>query len=470
MNIIRDTSSHPPPELAFPAAGGTYDDPAFGCRVRRLTDERDSAGINSHGYSYYSPWSCDCRYLILGINGTPWLYSFDTVTGEATKLRPLFQGATDFKDADIEWTSIFWDRLNPTVCYAVERGDTTGRARIWRINVAMTGARQFSQLRRFTTEQPGCSIWQHSSSESGKVWAFHTKHTDGTVTANVWDVFNPPPDEKGNLRGTVLTYNGPAPATVNECQISPCGNVLRVCFNDESTALWYWREGRTVVIPKDDLYVGIVEHIDWTREWMVSGRKLDNAVVLRRLEDPLGLIRTILSLGWKNAHHAVLHRDFAIVSTYVGDRTWAAFECEIIQVFFDGRFRRLAHTLSLGVGGSLTEVGAYSPGAAYWHQPRAAVSPDGRWVIWTTDGMGTGRTDVFCVAVPPADGILAVEDQILAIEAEVEELHKEADGLTAGLMSATNDLAAARAAAADLRERLSSAAEHGRALIALAGP
>jgi hypothetical protein len=83
---------------------------------------------------------------------------------------------------------------------------------------------------------------------------------------------------------------------------------------------------------------------------------------------------------------------WVLVSSYHiknGLRTSGKFRNELYQVAVDGskRVRRLAHLHS-----ELRE---------YWDSPRATISRDGRWAVFTSNWGRADRKDVFIVRIPP---------------------------------------------------------------------
>lgn len=407
---IRDTSSRrpePPPVLA---AGGSYVDPIFGTKHTRLTDGNDSppvldaAGlrtpwVHTQGYAQPSAFNKTSEYFILSLNGIPTLYALRG--GAPVNLRPLFQGSIAYDAKNIEVDSIRWSPVNPTVCYAVE----PAKQRIVRINVAIQGDASFSEYKRFSTMISTASkIYQPSCSDDENRWAFHAVYPDGSTTAYIWD------RPSNTILRTYQTH--PGDPTILECVITPCGTGARVMYHDESVT--FWREGALdTTIGPDDLEHAIVEHVDWDWFAMAGARKSDNALMLRRLFAPTGAAKVLFQPGWKHGYHVAVHPDFILVSTYLGDRTWGAYELELIKVYRDGRIVRFGHTHSYGVGGSIDVAGGYVVAGTNWRpyyqQPRACVSPDGRFAIYAR-GAADGSVDAYLVEIPADDASLIRDD------------------------------------------------------------
>lgn len=419
---VRDLTPLSPADLPALLPGETFTDPIFGTAGRYL-----GHGYHAYSSSTYRPWSCDGRWLILADSGfVPVLSRFDAEkTGEVVTVGPLFEGAVDVTAAQVEWTSIVWDPVNPDVCYALETGERgpAKRCRIWRVDVSRVGAVRFSVVRRFKElEIRGASVYQHSRSRDGKIWALHAVTPAGTY-ACTWDV--------GADRLTVLEEF----SDVNECVISPDGDVLRIMHANEDVTVVRQRSGAVYNLPTTDPDAGVVEHVDWFNNKMYGGRKLDNALVARDLRAPVSTIDQILAIPWcaGGGWHVSCCRDFVIVSTY-GLGAGGVFQNEIIQVYSSGDFTRLAHTQSF--------TAPYAGGASYWNQPRAVVSSDGRWVL-----SSGGDARLFLFRVPPSAEVQRLQAELAEADSDAEQVDRVLDKI----MTARD---AALAKLTDVRELL----------------
>ncbi|MHC4179289.1 MAG: hypothetical protein ACYSWU_17385 [Planctomycetota bacterium] len=108
--------------------------------------------------------------------------------------------------------------------------------------------------------------------------------------------------------------------------------------------------------------------------------------------------RTVLELhnDWGQDYVVSLLADnegWALVSFYTGNTlpSSGVFRGEIVQVATDGsrRVRRLAHHRTVY--------------REYWDSPRANISRDGSFVIYTSNFGGRARRDVFILRVPPTN-------------------------------------------------------------------
>lgn len=358
-----DMKPRPPTPVAFPSAGGSFRDPDFGTAVYRLTDKSHGRRC-VHAYSYWQPWNANQTRLLLACDDVPLLYSWDAQLGRARRLGELA--------VPIQFEGASWSKDFPSTIYALdERGP-----QLVRLNVD-TGA--VTVLRDFGAELAGLQLRQLSMSEGGGTAAFRA---GGGAVA--WS------------RADDHLFRFPLDDPVNEVQLEKGGAFAVVHLESGAAILWDYRRGRLEPL---SLPTG---HWDIGRTRMVNGDGVLTGVQVRdRVAPTFG--RNVLQyrrpdgkLNWRIAEHTSLRSDseaWIVVSTYAGDKTWAAFEDEIVLVRPDGSgFLRLAHTFSCEC--------ATSSAARYWTQPRATISRDGRWVLWTSDLGSATRTDVLVVRVP----------------------------------------------------------------------
>lgn len=356
--------SRPPKPVAFPAAGGSFRDPVFGATVIRLTDQVHGRRC-VHYYSYAQPWNADETRLLLACDDVPLVYSFDAQLGRARRLGELA--------VPIQFEGASWSKDFPATLYALDRRGP----QLVRLNVD-TGA--VTVLRDFGAELAGLQLRQLSMSEGGGTAAFRV----GLTAAAVW------------ARADDQLFRFPLDDPVNEVQLEKGGAFAVVHLESGAAILWDYRRGRLepLAIPTG--------HWDLGRRYIVNGDGVLTGAQVRDRAAPtfghnvLQYRRPDGKLNWRIAEHTSLRSDderWIVVSTYAGDKTWAAFEDEIVLVRPDGSgFLRLAHTFSCEC--------ATSSAARYWTQPRATISRDGRWVLWTSDLGSATRTDVLVVRVP----------------------------------------------------------------------
>jgi hypothetical protein len=372
---LADSAVHIPGALAIPARGDSYRDPVFGCTVRRLTDaaaEGAPAGEITHPYSTVSPFNSDASYLIT-----------EYIDGRL-QIRDL-QGTIIKPDLSrfgiLPLSNPVWSRSDRNLIYFHPDGGN----RIQRYNVATD---EVTVLYTF----PHTSI-TFGAGKGDLGW-------DGDHIAIIAD------DRFG------LIYSISANSTTSAADLSPY--LLQPNHdNAEMTPNGLYLletaspSGGGVTYRFDSAmgFLGIVAsfqgHGDTTRDRDGSdvlvqtnsnaapGTTLancPNGQVKVRVAD--GAQTCLQTLDWTLATHTSCNnvgQGFCAVSTYSGDTptgTWPAFADEIFLVQLDGSpTLRIAHSRSRDT--------AFN----YDHMPRAAVSPDGRYVVFDSDM--AGAVDVY---------------------------------------------------------------------------
>jgi len=381
MAGIRDYSPQKAVEISFPKAGCSYYDPVFGNKVYRVTDENH--GTQCVHYYYWSPvFNCDETKMLIFRDWNPWIFNFND--GEA---KPAFSlcdvdGAPRMNAMSAQWT-----KANPDVLFTLDDGNV-----IYRIDVT---AGQATQYRSFQAELPGYKLDELNMADSGLWYSFRGTGPNGEEVACVWD----------RQTDGIRTFPKPIQSGVHSTQISRDGQWLTVygSYPVAETAFWRWADGHIEwIYDTDRTPHGNVNHIYDGRSVIVGGYAPTNGICTRRWED-FNTVTQIFPFtkpdgtdNWSMAHHVVARGPYessVICSTYGGDGN--AGTNEIIEIPTNGSsFRRLAHTYSAGKDGNYT-------GDNYWRQPRANVSPSGRWAVWTSDLGQEDRTDVLCMELPP---------------------------------------------------------------------
>ncbi len=372
---LTDLSSHAPPSITLPAAGGSYVDPVFGSKIIRVTDEH--AGTHClHAYSYWPAFNADDTRLLISCDSVPLLYRFDPSTDTVTPDGALYGAGSPH----IQFEGASWSHSDPNVLYAADDGGT----RLWSLDVTKRGAAGYTQIVDLAGRIPG-TIQQLTVSDDGDVWSFHAGGA-----AVVW------------VRGANQVYTDRDPAkTVNENKIDKAGRVNQINYEDDSFALWDFRAGtKSTFTQKGD---GASGHYDLGRDFIAGNDGIKTGVDVRTYAAPRtasNLVQYLRPNGaenWTIADHVSLREDdeeFVIGSTYGGDGTWSAFENEIFLAYTDGHgFARLGHTRSTGANPD--------SGWRYYAQPRAVVDRLGHYVVYTSDLGSSSRLDVMILVIPP---------------------------------------------------------------------
>lgn len=367
----------PPPAPALPKAGGVFTDPTFGTRLLRVTDEADGKE-NQNAYSYWSAFNADSTRFHLCRSGRATLYRFDPKTFKILDKGPLFAKKPP-SDHEPRWDDALWAAGSPDVLYAHEG------LNLWAYNVATEA---YTLLKDFSKDFPPGHLAQMSVSADDRVFA-------GSLQDPKWNVIGYFVWRRDT--GKIPLYE--KTTQLDEVQVDKTGRYLVIKTGKQGKGAIEVRvadleTGKTEDLTDDgpDFAPG---HSDNGRGFAIGHDNHKNRITRRALDKPHD-VATVLDFGndWSQDYHVSLLADdesWALVSLYVGNALPSAgpLKNEIIQVATDGsqRVRRLAHHRSVF--------------RSYWDSPRACISRDGRFVVFTSHFEGTGQRDVFILEVPP---------------------------------------------------------------------
>ncbi len=134
-------------------------------------------------------------------------------------------------------------------------------------------------------------------------------------------------------------------------------------------------------------------HSDNGKGFCIGADNWENRYTYRNLSTPPHKLSTILSFenDWSQGSHLSMLADdesYACLSMYTGNalNNSGLFKQEIFLVSTDGKqkLKRLCHHRS-----------DYSATKDYWDTPRACISRDGRFVVYSSNWENSGRRDVF---------------------------------------------------------------------------
>ncbi len=379
--IKTDYNIYPEPRPpVLPAAGGTFVDPTFGTTIMRVTDERDGA-FNVTNYSYYPSFNRDNSRLFIVSGGQPTLYSFDPTGFRVSAKRPLFTGS--LPGGGHPWSEdAIWSGIDRDVLYC------HAGLKLYSYNV-VTNA--FTLIKDFTGQVAGTELMQMSKSIDDNAFGFHCRTSAGVVGYIAY------------RRSQDSIYRADT-SDVNEVQVDKTGSYLVVStetagFQSAIEVKIVNLSTRAVVNLTDGGPDFAPGHKDVGRGIVIGGDNWNNAFNFRRLDTPHQHYRVVeMGNDWTIGSHVSLLADdegWLMVSTYYisnGLPSSGLFKNELFQVATDGsrRVRRLAHLHS-----TLRE---------YWDSPRATISRDGRYAVFTSNWGATNRRDVFIVRIPPPGG------------------------------------------------------------------
>ncbi|MBK9313239.1 MAG: hypothetical protein IPM55_03155 [Acidobacteria bacterium] len=364
----------PPPPPALPTAGKTFVDPTFGTMILRLTDSRDGRD-NHNSYSYWPSFNSNSTHVWINCSNAAYLYDFDPVNFLASNKRPLFQKLPSGVNAFIE--DAIWSSNSAEIIFF---HDTM---RLWSYNVVTS---TYTLIKDFRGPLPPGNLVQMSKSDDDMVFAFTFKDTNYKVTGYVvW-----------NRQTNLLTRHNRSP--LDEVQIDKTGRYLLVKTGQSGNGIV---EGQVL-----DLATGSIEdlidnepdfnpgHSDMGRGFVIGHDNHRNRSLRRELATPHDFTPVFEWLNdWSQGYHISLlasDESWMLISTYDGGshKQPGPFHNEIFQVATDGskRVRRLAHHQSVI--------------RDYWDTPRANISRDGRFIVFTSNWRTQEQRDVFILKVP----------------------------------------------------------------------
>jgi hypothetical protein len=371
--------------VAQPAKGNTFIDPIFKTKVLRVTDDGDGKQA-SVAYSYWSAFNSDSKKFVIGIDGIPHLYKLKPKKLKATKVGPLF-------DSDqMQWEGLSWSASDPNTIYGLSGYLSSIKIRGYNVN-----SRKYTFEHDFTAagELPAGIAQQMSKARSNdRYFSFHWRPAEGQPVkyAVVYD--------KELNKTHLFDVNDPTCGfpEFDECRLDRDGNFL-VMISSKDFYVWQFAAqapDKRIVVGKNaeqragghsDSGSGVLFHSDI---WGNNGNRL----IRRPLNTPVNW-QDMFDSGvqdWQTDHHISLtgpSDDWVLVTTmtYTTPNYIFPFTNEIFMIKSDGTGkveRLLQHR---------------STNKDYWSTPRANLSPDGKFIAYTSD-WGGGHVDVYIAALP----------------------------------------------------------------------
>ena len=447
------TDRNPYPKPALPTlgpAGTTITDPVFQSRITRVTDGNTRPGFLN--YSYRTPssahqhaWSAAGSYFfVVTDDGTVIPFRFDAATATASRINPTTSG-------DGGWTVPTYiepefSYVTDTVLYGSYNGPGTNLHQIDQFDVATGTTTQLLDLETLVTGLTGTYIGgvQSSAGPTERIETFF-----GGVSQDhhhyvvVFDRANP--STPLLLDTWASTLNGtPTPITLNfslhsvfidlsgrYVMLYPTSVDLAAPRSAAQDYLWDTQTGTitpmtTAMHPDghDSFGYGVMVNQDCctTTSWDAAQwqfRSMSTPSVTRDLLPTLITPQEVYMAdhsSWNNASPTVLVPFISGTYRYGADTApWRPLDDEIIAIETDAPGKnptiwRFAHHRS-NVASDLDPTGE-----SFWYEPRPNVSPDGQWVLFTSNWektLGTdpdgdtatrARQDVFLVHLQPNTG------------------------------------------------------------------
>ena len=376
--VKTDRAVYPEPPLPrLPKAGGTFSDPTFGTRIMRVTDEADGRFCNN-AYSYWPSFNQNSTRFFIWCGDKPMLYRFHPDAFKISGKEPLFQKKAPSRYTP-RWEDAIWSGTDPDVLFCHEG------LNLWGYNVA---TRTYRLVKNFAAELPPGHLRQMSRSLDDNVFAFSLQDPQWKVTGFL--------AYRRDRDRMVLKQD--ARQGLDEVQLDKTGRYLVIKTGMQG-------KGR-IEVRVADLKTGKMEeltdnqpdfapgHSDNGRGTIVGADNWKNRITFRKLSTP-HQFHSLLDLrsDWSQDYHISMlanREGWALVSFYVGNNlpSSGVFRNEILLVRIDGSQRviRLAHHRTVY--------------REYWDSPRANISRDGRFAVFTSNWGGSNRRDVFILKVP----------------------------------------------------------------------
>jgi hypothetical protein len=400
-NVQQITNVAPPAQK-----NQTITEPNFNVQILRVTDNNDGSECHT-GYSYWPSLNSNNTWILFACGATVYKQGFDPMTRTLVGIKsPVVTNPTDTDlTDDVLWTPIYPDVL----IYH------KGKVLYWK-NVG-TGA---SGTEKDFTSWLGTNqtIWQLSASADNDRYAFAKKN--GTNNYEGWIVYS-----RSNPSVPIAndTYTPPGDGTkLDEVRIDKTGRYLSIILNLDAVA----NKTNKPRVKIKDLTTGTTTDLLWNDpprppgHYDVGTGKLvgtddwQNGVLFRNLNNPQSFT-SIINYGatpinnWGRGVHVSMLADnegWVLNSTFntsgldvkgLGDAQNPPkdldLQNEIFQIATDGsqKVRRITHHHSRTM----------DSGAGYFNSPRANISRDGRFVVWTSYWNAL-RRDVYLAIIPSA--------------------------------------------------------------------
>ena len=396
---LDDEKIHIPPDWTTftpPKTGESYIDPVFGCSVRRLTDASSDETLPDgkhpsfmHYYSTFTPVNAaDTMVLINAINGTWRIKSMDgKIVIPPNKMPPMNDGHP------------VWDSSDGSVFYYV-RGKDLYRATVMEGSVKSAVLHTFDEYRGIGTPDAA------DLSQDGDHIAIVGQNPDKTMDVFVWSLHS---HVKTSIYRTVCTIGNwdvtatPQPGCVHKLLLT-ANNLLAIAFADDGSAaeqgLRLW-DGTKLVHLQD-----VTNHADTGYD--LAGNSIfiatNNSSTLAGLANPcpsgwgldvrqqdhLSAAVCLLDKqpSWHVSYRGSARQPWVAISFFDTRKqgpefysknenyrepsasNWMLYEDEVVLGRVDGSaVYRLAQARSRSA-------------ESYWAQPHAAISRDGKYVIF----------------------------------------------------------------------------------------
>ncbi|HEX7415356.1 MAG TPA: T9SS type A sorting domain-containing protein [Bacteroidia bacterium] len=395
---LTDTLIHTVPSPpTLPAAGNTFTDATFGTALMRVTDASDG-NDNHHAYSY---WQCMNKnstqlYVMQTQNIGATLYDFNSTNFTIANKRAAFaSNCSSGIPPDAECA--IWSDLDSTIIFVHDRN-----MHLYSYNVV---SQSYTLIKDFTAS---FTAGEHS-------WQMNKNHTDDDLFTFTWK------DASWNVGGVfawrkstnqLYTYAQP---DADECQPDRAGHylIIKLTGSGQNTV-----QGRIV-----NLSTGVIKditdggpanpntpglfwapgHGDMGNGTAMGHDNWNNRLVGRTCTAPDSFYTVQYWWNdWSQDYHGSSLADdgnwITLIPYAVTTPNTGYYLNEILQVSTDGqrKVKRLAHHHT----DFIADYNANGGNNAYWSSPKASISKDGKWVVFTSNWGSTTRKDVFVLKIP----------------------------------------------------------------------
>jgi hypothetical protein len=366
-----------PPPPVLQAAGFTFTDPTFGTTILRVTDEKDGTSC-TNAYSYWPSLNCNNTRLLYMADNTGFICDFDAVNLKVSNKRPLWQSPLP-GGGQLGTEDAIWSGVDPDIIFS------HWGMKVWAYNVKTNA---YTLVADFSGKAGNAAnLQQMTKTPDDQGFAFNIQDANWTrLGCLAWQ------KQTNNL---YVSFG-----VIDEVQLDKSGQYLVITTGQQGAAAIEVRVVDLNTRAITDLTDGSPDfapgHHDCGRGQIVGEDNWNNALTMRQLATPHAF-KPIISFGsdWsQGAHVSWLCEDeqWLLVSKYVanGLANSGLFKNELFLVSTDGqqRLRRICHHHSNLAG-------------QYWNSPRADLSRDGQFAVFTSNWGSTTRRDVFIVRIPP---------------------------------------------------------------------
>ncbi len=439
---LSDRVAYPKPALpALGAAGYAFDDPTFGSRILRVTDANTRPGLVNRSFrvpsnAHLAAWNAtSTAFFVISNDGTVIPYSFDPAAMTAARMQPSSSGDGGLTLAF--YVEPQFSLSDPQLIFGVRSGGNmrTIQQYDFRSGAYSTIVDLDSLVSGLTNTYVGGVMTGGTTSEN-----LLTFFGGGSQDQHYYALWQPlaSPASRKLVNTLVSTINGAATATPLNFHLHATGidrsgryvflfpTAVDLAAPRSAAQVYIWDTSTDAITPvtsamhpsgHDAAGFGIWVNQDcctssaWdAAQWQV--RSLDAPAITSDVIAPVALPKEVFladHTSWNNARSDAATP--VISSTYrYGTNTvaWRAWDDEIIGIDMrnggGGTVWRFAHHRS-AIGSDADPTVPY-----FWYEPIPNVSPDGRWVLFTSNwektlgadaAEHTARQDVFIVRLRP---------------------------------------------------------------------